>query len=602
MDGNYEKVYRELVTPGLYDTQWLIDSPTFKESIEAKLPYHTYAQLYNEPLQKVGETLYRTGSLDFEYTEDEASILSSFLNVFADQVEVSLPGKGLYDFKEYADLGISSKVTLGEKGVEVKGGEIAELVDAFAEEQTSQSRIDLIDEFNVLGFASDGYKMLSEVSGQNEQQVRLAAVTIILKDFSGSLRNAGSYATDERYAKILMNLAAACDSIINDSTALEEILQNDMAIGIGRVIVFSILGRMPGIDIVTTASGVTTYVANNVILNMDDHLDILRDIENLIEYEGIFKEQLRDSVINFRNNPSEENQQSLIKVYELLLSIRIRGLTLAKEGIRNREEALISMLSQNNEDAGNAIQKIDCLIAEYKKQLAYVKSPQGIVYAKTQGAIATALPQAIVDLTGLEGAAYALDGANKVLEEMYGSLGSLLDSILAYWKYTYSSADPENPFVPPFDSIGGMCSRMNFVPADLHPNNELYAMQAVCNAVHEYWTTAFNKVSQLFGASSGNKICVNCSALAKAGATAADSLDKIKQAFRMEQAQVQSLRGRWQSDDYTGLSGIVTEETEKLTKMITALSSLCDALQTAASYYGEAQNKSFFAFQRCAGA
>ena len=77
MDGNYEKVYRELVTPGLYDTQWLIDSPTFKESIEAKLPYHTYAQLYNAPLQKFGETLYRTGSLDFEYTEDEASILDT---------------------------------------------------------------------------------------------------------------------------------------------------------------------------------------------------------------------------------------------------------------------------------------------------------------------------------------------------------------------------------------------------------------------------------------------------------------------------------------------------------------------------------------------
>ena len=117
MDGNYEKVYRELVTPGLYDTQWLIDSPTFKESIEAKLPYHTYAQLYNAPLQKFGETLYRTGSLDFEYTEDEASILSTFLNVFADQVDLSLSGKGLYDFKKYVDLGISSKVTLGGKGL-----------------------------------------------------------------------------------------------------------------------------------------------------------------------------------------------------------------------------------------------------------------------------------------------------------------------------------------------------------------------------------------------------------------------------------------------------------------------------------------------------
>lgn len=78
MDSAYEKLYHDLVTPGLYDTQWLIDSPTFKESIEAELPYHTYAQLYNTPLQKVGETLYRTGSLDFEYTEDEASILSTF--------------------------------------------------------------------------------------------------------------------------------------------------------------------------------------------------------------------------------------------------------------------------------------------------------------------------------------------------------------------------------------------------------------------------------------------------------------------------------------------------------------------------------------------
>ena len=143
---------------------------------------------------------------------------------------------------------------------------------------------------------------------------------------------------------------------------------------------------------------------------------------------------------------------------------------------------------------------------------------------------------------------------------------------------------------------------MNFVPADLHPNNELYTMQAVCNAVHEYWETAFSRVSQIFGVASDNKICVNCSALAKAGETSADSLDKINQAFRMEQAQVQSLKGRWQSDDYTGLASIVTEETEKLTDMIAALSSLCDALQTAASCYGEAQNKSFYAFQRCAGA
>ncbi len=604
MDSAYEKLNHDLVTPGLYDTQWLIDSPTFKESIEAELPYHTYAQLYNTPLQKVGETLYRTGSLDFEYTEDEASILSTFLNVFADQVDLSLSGKGMYDFKKYVDLGVSTKVTLGEKGFEVKEGEIAELVDVFTgtKEQASKSKNDLLDEFNVLSFASDGYKMLSEVSKQNEQQVRLAAVTIILKDFSDSLRDAGTYATDERYAKILMNLADACDSMINDSSALEEILQKDMTDEIGKVIAFSILGRIPGVDIITTASGVTTCVSNIVIMNMDGHLAILRDIENLTEYEGIFKKQLHDCVTSFRNNPSEENQQALLKVYELLLSIRIRGLTLAKEGILNRETAFVSMLSQNNEDAVNAIQKIDCLITEYKKQLANVKSPQGIVYAKTQGAIAKALPQATVDLTELEGAAYALYSANKILEEMYGSLGGLLDSILTYWERTYTSADPENPFVPPFDSIGGMCSRMNFVPADLHPNNELYTMQAVCNAVHEYWETAFSRVSQIFGVASDNKICVNCSALAKAGETSADSLDKINQAFRMEQAQVQSLKGRWQSDDYTGLASIVTEETEKLTDMIAALSSLCDALQTAASCYGEAQNKSFYAFQRCAGA
>lgn len=110
-----------------------------------------------------------------------------------------------------------------------------------------------------------------------------------MKDFSDSLRDAGTYATDERYAKILTNLADACDSMINDSSALEEILQKDMTDEIGKVIAFSILGRIPGVDIITTASGVTTCVSNIVIMNMDGHLDILRDIENLTEYEGIFK-------------------------------------------------------------------------------------------------------------------------------------------------------------------------------------------------------------------------------------------------------------------------------------------------------------------------
>lgn len=609
MSGVYKTVYDELTVPSVVrDAESLITSPTFNAVLNADLPYHARKELYDSSLAKTGEVLYKTATFNFQYSADEASVLQTALQTFANDFNYSLGSddlllsysKTIYNCFSAEELSqFLQDASEWKKEIDQaksKGGKIegANPYDAIGVSGKGVGKIPLVD----LLFATvDIFGVTNEYI---ENKNKLFLIQQNMSKYAEQFFEISAQASEETIKKVYGGLAKACNELSQNSSELERILSQSYGQDLGLILANTIGSLV--LAPLSSASGIASGIANLVIMNMEGHLDILEDIRNVIHLETPVIEQLRKDIKSFTEHPTEKNATGLMRQYELLLLLRIRGLELENQAIINNETALLSALKQNNIAASNAIQTNQYLITEYKKQLAYIKSPQGIVYTKTQGAIAKALPQATVDLTGLEGAAYALYSANKILEEMYGSLGGLLDSILTYWERTYTSADPENPFVPPFDSIGGMCSRMNFVPADLHPNNELYTMQAVCNAVHEYWETAFSRVSQIFGVASDNKICVNCSALAKAGETSADSLDKIKQAFRMEQAQVQSLKGRWQSDDYTGLASIVTEETEKLTDMIAALSSLCDALQTAASCYGEAQNKSFYAFQRCAGA